>query len=308
LGQGDGPAGIFDNGITTFQNVGAGLWNGDAPAFTNGNSQPAFPWFSQQGAAYGSNKIVYLSPQFFGIGLGGSFAPNNDNGGGTYNCANAATIGCPLLSSSNQVSASGIPTDNFRERNLSEVGARYQGVIGPTSIYAWGTWIGANHVNYTGPAVTPAILGVPGSKYNGQVTDVSAGFIGAAVTIAGFQFGGAWQGGHYNNTVAPAPNGAPPAEAYLVGFAYTNGPFTIGGSWYGFDTQGAVQLTGISQRHENAFALGGNWQIPPGLQLYSEYVYGTNHQGDFNFVTSAVGTAHNNALSQAFVVGLLVGW
>jgi len=313
LGQGDGPAGIFDNGITTFQNVGAGLWNGDAPGYTNGNSQPTFPWFTQQGAEYGSNKIVYLSPQFFGIDLGGSFAPNNGNGGGTYNCGSAATIGCPLLSSSNQVivSTSGVitPTDNFRERNLAEVGARYQGVLGPTSIYAWGTWIGANHVNYTGPVLTPATVGVPGSHYNGQVSDVSAGFVGAAVTIAGFQFGGAWQGGHYNNIMAPAPDGAPTAEAYLVGFAYTLGAFTIGGSWYGFDTQGAPALTGISQRHENAFGLGGNWQITPGLQLYSEYIYGTNHQGDFNFVTGSAGSSANNtAKSQAFIVGLLVGW
>ena len=117
------------------------------------------------------------------------------------------------------------------------------------------------------------------------MTDVSAGFVGAAVTIAGFQFGGAWQGGHYNGVMAPAPNGAPPAEAYLVGVTYTNGPFTIGASWYGFDSQGAVQLTGISQRHENAFAAGANYQITPGLQVYADYVYGTNHQGDFNFVT-----------------------
>jgi hypothetical protein len=56
LGQGDGPTGIFDNGITTLQNVGAGLRNGDAPGFVNGNAQPAFPWFSHQGAEYGSNK------------------------------------------------------------------------------------------------------------------------------------------------------------------------------------------------------------------------------------------------------------
>jgi hypothetical protein len=182
-------------------------------------------------------------------------------------------------------------------------------VVGPASIYVLGTRIGANHVNYTGPAVTPAILGIPGSRYNGQVTDVSAGFIGAAVTIAGFKLGGASQGGKYNDIMASAPNGAPPAEAYLVGFAYTYGPYSIGGSWYGFDTQGAPQLTGISQRHENAFGLDGNWQITPGLQAYSEYIYGTNHQGDFNFVTGSAGSpAHNNAISQAFVVGLLVGW
>jgi predicted porin len=109
--------------------------------------------------------------------------------------------------------------------------------------------------------------------------------------------------------MAPAPNGAPPAEAYLVGAQYTNGPYTIGASWYGFDTQGAVALTGISQRHENAFAAGANYQITPGLQVYADYVYGTNHQGDYNFVTGSAGSPlHNSAYSQAAVIGLLVGW
>ncbi len=70
FGQGDGVAGIFDNGITTFQDVGQGGWNGDAPARPTATRQPTFPWFSQQGAEYGSNKIVYLSPQFFGVDLG----------------------------------------------------------------------------------------------------------------------------------------------------------------------------------------------------------------------------------------------
>jgi predicted porin len=104
------------------------------------------------------------------------------------------------------------------------------------------------------------------------------------------------------------PKGATNAQAYLVGFTYLNGPFLIGASWYGFDSQGAPQLTGISQRHENAFAAGGNYQITPGLQAYFEYLYGTRHQGDYDFVSSSVGTADNNVKSQALLVGLEVGW
>ena len=308
LGQGDSVAGIFDNGVTTFQNVGVGLWDGDAPQAPNGNTEPTFPWLSQDGADYGANRIVYLSPQFAGIDIGLAFAPNNGNN--EYECP-AAGQGCPALSSSGQVTTSGSPTDNFRFRNQVQAGIRYQTIVGSAAIYAFGDFIGSGVVNYTGPAVVGGVTsGVPvGSKYNGQAQGISAGFVGAAVTIAGFQFGGAWQGGQYNGTMAPTPkNGAANANAYLVGFAYVNGPYRIGASWYGFDSQGAVQLTGISQRHENAFGAGGNWQITPGFQAFFEYLYGTRHQGDFNFVTASAGTAYNDVKSQALLLGLQVGW
>jgi hypothetical protein len=307
LGQGDGVSGLFDAGIGTFQNVAQGLWDGDAPGAVNGNTSPTYPWYSLQGAEYGSNKIVYLSPQFAGVDFGFDFAPNNGNGI-EFVCANASTS-CPSLSSSGQTNTGGIPTDNFRFRNEIQAGLRYQGIVGPASIYAFGDYIGSGVVNYTGPAITPAELGVPGTKYNGQTKGVSAGFVAADVTIHGVTAGAAWQGGQYNGIVATSPKQAVGANAYLVGIQYVTGPFTVGAAYYGFDSQGAVALTGVSQRHENAFGAGGQWQITPGLQAYWEYIYGTRHQGDFNFVTQTAGSkAFNNTLSQALLIGFEVGW
>jgi hypothetical protein len=309
LGQGDSVAGIFDNGVTTFQNVGVGLWNGDAPLAANANTQPTFPWLSQDGADYGTERIVYLSPQLTGVDFGISYAPNNGNL--EAGCA-VAGQSCSSLSSSGQVnnSVSGTPTDNFRFRNQIQGGIRYQGTVGPAAIYAFGDYIGSGVVNYTGPPVVGDVTpGVPaGSKYNGQTQGVNAGFAGVAVKFGGFQFGGAWQGGRYNGTMAVVPRGAANANAYLVGFKYTTGPYTIGAAWYGFDSQGAPQLTGISQRHENAFAIGGNWQLAPGLQPFFEYVYGTRHQGDYDFVTASVGKGYNNVKAQALLLGVIVSW
>ena len=310
LGQGDSVAGIFDDGVTTFQNVGVGLWNGDAPLAPNANTQPSFPWLSQDGSDYSTERIVYLSPQFAGVDFGISYAPNNGNL--EAGCP-VAGQGCASLSSSSQVnnSVSGTPTDNFRFRNQIQGGIRYQGTVGPAAIYVFGDYIGSGAVNYTGPPVVGGVTpGVPvGSKYDGKTQGVNAGFVGAAVTIGGFQFGGAWQGGAYNGTMAVVPqHGAAAANAYLVGFKYTNGPYTIGGSWYGFDSQGATQLTGLSQRHENAFAVGGNWQITPGLQAFFEYLYGTRHQGDYNFVTASTGKGYNNVKAQGLLLGLIVSW
>jgi hypothetical protein len=306
FGQGDGVSGIFDNGIVTEQNIGSGAWNGDLPSVMNGNGGAIYPWYSQQGAEYGSNKIVYLSPQFAGVDLGFDYAPNNGNA--EFECSNASQ-GCPSLSSSGETTVGGVPTDNFRFRNQTQLGARYQGVLGPVSILAFGDWIHSGVVNYTGPALTPATLGIPGSKYTGATDGVNAGFVGLSVTYAGLQVGAGWQGGQYNGIMDTTPVGAPNAQAYTIEATYVIGPWQFGASWYGLDDQGAVQLTGISQRHGNYYAFDAAYQITPGILGYAGWLYYTNHQGDFNFVTGDAGSPlHNNAMGNGAILGLLVGW
>src|SRR5271165_3960700 len=77
VGTGDGPFGIFDNGVTTSQGFNDGAWNGDLPAAIPSNAQPVFPFLTQQGAEYGSARIVYLSPQLAGFDFGVMWSPNN---------------------------------------------------------------------------------------------------------------------------------------------------------------------------------------------------------------------------------------
>jgi len=48
LGQADGPIGIFDNGVTTFQFLPTGDFNGgDTQSFMPGNVPPTWIWLSQ---------------------------------------------------------------------------------------------------------------------------------------------------------------------------------------------------------------------------------------------------------------------
>jgi len=314
FGQGDGPAGIYDNGIVSEQNVGSGAWNGDAPAAPNSPGAATFPWYSQQGAEYGSEKIVYMSPQFFGIDGAFSFAPNNGNleAGG---CSSAAQIGCSAISSTGGTNA------NFRFTNETQLGARYQGVFGPVSVYGFGDWIHSGVVNYTGPnlalATTGGVSSVPtGSKYTGQANGVNAGFVGLSITVGGLQVGAGWQGGQYNNIMAPPPKGAGTANAEIIGGTYTLGPMSFGASWYVFDTQGNVALTGVTQEHENAFAFDAAYQLTPGMQVYAGWLYSTVAQNGENLVTGGgntpatptAGLANNHAKAQAGIIGVLVAW
>jgi len=315
FGQGDGVAGIFDNGVISQQGYGQGGWNGDASAFlANTNVGTSYPWYSQQGAEYGSNKIVYLSPQFFGVDAGVDYAPNNGNaeiGGGAGNVPGTGASG---------LASSAAPPDGTRFMNQYQVGLRYQGVVGPVSIYAFGDYIGSGHVQYTGTALAAQAKefgsagAIPGnSKYNGNFQNLSAGFVGAEFTIGGLAIGGGWQGGTYNGTMATEPDGGKGANLYGLGALYTIGALSFGASWYGFDSQGAIGLTGISQRHENGFGLGVNYTIAPGINPYLEALYGTRHQGGFDFVNSKYFTqagyaGHNDVDSEAIIVGIQVGW
>jgi len=295
LGQGDGVSGIFDNGIISQQGWGQGGWNGDAPIFTTAASSVTYPWYSQQGAEYGSNKIVYLSPQFYGFDLGFNYAPNN---------ANVEACGCNGTTGSASLISSSVLPDGARFINEIQAGVRYQGTFGPVAVYGFGDYIGSGAVQYTGAAPMVPAHGT----YNGQFNGVSAGFAGLELTIGGLAIGGGWEGGTFNGIMAPEPKNARGANAYTVGALYTIGALSFGASWYGFDSQGAAIMTGISQRHENGLGLGANYTIAPGINPYLEALYGTRHQGGYNFVAGAPGADHNNVHSEALLIGIQVGW
>jgi hypothetical protein len=305
FGQGDGPFGIFDNGVTTSQGYDDGGWNGDLPAAIPGNAQPQFPFLSQQGAEYGSSKIVYLSPQLAGFDIGLSYAPNNaslqDGATTGVNIAQPTNTtisgGCGIASPGcYALSASGNASDAARYVNGYVAAARYQGTFGPVGVLAYGGYMGSGSVQYIGSS--------PATQYNG----LSFGQGGAAVTVGPVTVAGAVIGGAVNGIGAEQPKGGVHGVAWMGGVQYSSGPFTVGTSYYAYDSQGAPGLVGISQRHEVGYAAGMTYGIAPGLVLWVSYLYGTRHQGDYNFATGAAGSAYNNVKGQAFGVGTMVKW
>ncbi len=227
FGQADGPFGIFDNGITTSQGFDDGGWNGDLPGAIPGNSQPVFPFLSQQGAEYGSSKLVYLSPQLAGFDFGVSWAPNNtalQDG----NCAYAAS-GCYNLSSV----ADGSAYQQARFMNEYEAALRYQGTLGPVGVLAYGGYMGSGQVSYQGPA---EVGGVRVPTFN----NLSIGVGGAALTVGPITVAGNVQGGDYNGIGALQPKGGTHAIAWIGGVTYSSGPFTIGTSVLCLRTRRAI--------------------------------------------------------------------
>ena len=195
-------------------------------------------------------------------------------------------------------------------QNQYAAGIRYQGSFGPAAVLVYGVYMGSGHTNYTGgTAAAQAGLGIPSSaRYNGQFDDLNLGMIGANVKVAGLAVFGNVMYGAVNGVLGAKPQGAPNAVGFGAGAKYTFGPYTAGAVYSQFNSQGAYQLTGISQRHEWVFDAAATYTAAPGLVFWLEYVYGQRHQGDFNFATNAVGTAYNNVQAQAVTFGTMVTW
>jgi predicted porin len=302
LGQGDGVIGLFDQGITTFQNFDTGGWDGDVEGTIPANAQLSFPFSSLQGAEYVPSKFVYLSPRFAGFDFGFAFAPNNGalQDGPTINsltstaptltgCAVAAS-GCVTLSTSN------VALDGTRFRNYTETGIRYQGNAGPVGIYALGIYVNSGHVNVSPP--------VAGSQFNG----LNYGDFGAALTYGGWTIGGHATIGQYNGVNALQPKGGVSGNAWLAGLQYRTGPLVVGGSYYVYQSQGSALTVGIAQRVERGLALGATYSVAPGLDVIASYLYGSRHQGDFDFATGTVGAAFNDVKVQLFSLATVVKW
>jgi predicted porin len=194
--------------------------------------------------------------------------------------------------------------------NQTAMGARYQGSVAGVGVLAYAVYQVSGHADYTG-ATTSAVLGnsVAGSRFNGQFDGLSFGNGGLALTYAGVTIGGNVIGGRINASLAPPPQHGTSELAYMLGVKYANGPFTVGVSAERGYYQGAVNLTGITQRRGQAIDVGASYAVAPGLLAYAEYQYQTIYQGDFNFITSAIGSGANNTITaQGFLVGSVVNF
>jgi hypothetical protein len=338
-GQADGVIGIFDNGVTTTQFLPTGNLNGgDLEAGALGNTQVPFFFLAQAGAEYANSKVVYLSPQIAGFDFGIQYAPNTSNGfgigasgGGIYNSfsgagigtgitCNTATSGCPSTSSGPG------SLDGSRILNQTAIGLRYQGVLGGVGVLAYGAWEVSGTADYTGAQVGPigsptgpgttntattqlGVTGLPGSKYNGHYDGLDFGSGGLAVTYAGFTLAGNVIGGRLNNQLAPAPQGGAPEVAYTIGLKYVTGPLTLGIVAARGDYQGAVQMSGITQRRARAIDAGLSYTVAPGYIVYGEYMWQDIYQGGVNMITGATASNANNEIrSQGVLIGNVVNF
>ena len=298
IGETDGVIGTFDQGGATtgvFLSPSGTIVGGDLQGATPNGDVWMAPYFgAQSGNEYATEKLFYDSPSFFGFDFAAEYAPHPFNNFG-MNGGCLANSTCTTLSSS--------PISGSVETNVYSAGVRYHGEFGPAKVMAYGLYMGSGHVNYTGTAaeaLTAAKATGTGSAYNGQFDNLSLGMFGANISVAGLQVFGNVMHGAVNGVLGTKPAGAPDATGFGAGAKYAFGPFTVGGVYSQYDSQGNVADTGLGQNHSWVGYFAATYTAAPGLTFYADYGYGQTHQGG--------PVAGGNGRQQGFLVGTAVTW
>ncbi|MDR3530134.1 MAG: porin [Rhodopila sp.] len=308
LGQADGVLGLFDNCIFTSECWDAGLTglNGGASQAIAPSGPMSVPWawISQSGADYGNSKIVYMSPQFYGFDFGVQYAPNEGNSFSNASgsspiqgtTCNQAGANCINVSSGN---------DATRWLNQVGVGLRFQRSFGPVDFKTYGFYETAGKEDLT---TTSYVNPSPSANASYlRYDNLSFYKAGVAVTAANLTAAVDYIGGAVNGSLAMRPTGGASTNAVLAGLTYANGPIMLGADVGIINSQGAAQLTGLSQRHETEFSFGGSYKLAPGVQLVGEYMYTQRHQGGYDFNQGAVGVTRD-AKGQGVTFATVLTW
>ena len=265
--------GRFESGTEAFDDGG---WNGDIQNFfVNTSARPVYP-FTWTNNLRTTDKIDYISPSFSGFSAGVSFEPNQDAANDTD--PDVAEPGAADL-----------------RRNTLEVGARYKATFDGFGLNVSGGYLTAAPVSNTSGA----------NKYQ----DMSVGSVGATVTYAGLTFGGNAKFGDMNGVYEPAPDGAKAAVGFLAGAVYTIGHLSFGGSYFLYDDQGNYSKPATEGQEQNiGVAAGLTYILVPGAKLFVSYLYGTRHQGGYDYLSGAPGAAYNNTQAQVIALGTWLYW
>ena len=250
FGSSDQPTSLYMTG--TGENFDDGGLNGDLSGFLGNGGAYVYP-FADVGNMYATTKLVYLSPQFYGVDFGVSYEPStasigNDNqagcaGPGPFGSAlfanggnGTATPGCDALQSTST-------GDYARRKDTYEGLARYRGTFGAFGVVGTAAYIGSGRVHDSG------VVGSTIDPKRTRLEDLSIGDFGAAVTFGGLTVGGHYQVGRYNVQGGGGPGalltkGQPNSNAFAATASYTIGPVIFGAvvseSWYQGNQQAAT--------------------------------------------------------------------
>ena len=293
FGQGDGPLSIFTGGgITTGEAFDTGAWDGDVEDLMPGNLYGGWA-FNDTGNEYTSNKLTYISPTWFGLNVGLSFAPNScvlspDNNG---NASGGAAC--------NQ-SSSTISNDFGRPRNIIEAAVRWQGSLGPVAVDAMAGYLHSATVNNGN-------FGVAGGTRFKGVDELDAG---ASATFLGASIFGHVVGGTVNGVVTPVaigPRGAPKQWTWVAGAQYAVGPWTVGASYWYLNKAGSAG--GLGNYNFRGEAVGGYYEFTNGFDVFVGYLHGEQRQAGVNFVdTGGPSTAGNHVTTNGVALTMLMRW
>lgn len=214
-----------------------------------------------------SASVSYITPQFHGLQLGVSFAPN-----GQGNTGGAATIG---------------PANRaYHQSDAWDATLAYTRTVGDLTL-----------------GVDAGIGGAQGSKSGQSGLTSTANLWNAGLNLAyeGFTFGGAFLG-YNDNLSAGSTSGALSLDgnSWNAGLSYETGPWAVSTMFYHEEHRGSIGTADnkiiTSQKAEkfNTYLVSGKYTLGPGIDakatgFYGEYLGRNYAAANTNYNTSGTG-------------------
>lgn len=304
FGDEDGPfGGLMNSGWVT--NFGTGGVYGDWESFAIRPNRTT----TSPGGMGDNTKVVYLSPQFFGFDFGASWAFNEGEGEDTGCLQDFAGPFCDRAYAATGVTGYGRAQESLiGRRNELQVMARWRGNVGPVGLAVSGG-------GFTSTAVRE--LTIAGAQVK-ALRDPEVYQVGAQATAFGFTVGGTYMWGNTNFFYIPTVRGDKDMEQFFVGGSYTAGPFTIGanafwGQYAGSAGASFSTTTGLLSvpanpnatrgQRRNAWSVGANYRLAPGLDLVAEWVRHTIHEPGVDLDNQPNNGEQSKLRTNVFLVG-----
>jgi predicted porin len=248
-----------------------------------------------------ATKVVYLSPQFFGVDFGISYAANAGEGDRAFFGRAVDTLGAggtaiaPSVTQRDQTALGNEWSAALRYRgSFQNVGIAasfaamradaQRNVAGATSIVSSSTTTNPDQLTQNGvpnnqPAFSPGLSASQRVGY--RFTDVTAYSVGAQLTAFGFTLGGEYTWGNYAGAsvgrapIANNPDGSKRDQSnhWLIGLTYTVGAWALGG-YYGIGEQDNGRTAAgvqVADREQTGWGIGVSYTLAPGLELFASY-------------------------------------
>jgi hypothetical protein len=257
--------------------------------------------YSDQSAVYATDKVVYVSPAYFGVNAVVGYEPNSNGIKEGYLSDTGAT------DTSANLSSSPTPGDQgSRRQNTVDAGVQYLDTINGFKIKGSADILHGSPISYTG-----ARASLTAAPYGGY-DSLNVYQLGGQVTFAGLTLGANIKGGQVEDGYAFKPKGGRDALAYILGASYVIGPYVLGASYFDSESNGAYVPGGKAVARtlsEYGFAVGANYVISPNLSLFTQYLYGHRHQpGNTYGVTRVPANTTGNTQGQAIAIGATLKW
>ncbi len=303
FGQGDGAFTLLQTGVVEAFGDGAEFnADGGLVSLLPSGASPGNFIYADASGLYATDKIVYISPSIAGFSGGVAYEPNSNGLKEGYGSCTTATSNNGAASPSTvcaDEAASPLSGDIGKKRKntvdaMIEYSLKADGLVFKTS---GGILYGAP-IAYTGAA---ALAAAPHGYDNLEVYDA-----GAQATYAGLTVGADVKGGQVEDSFAFKPKGARDGFTYIVGAAYTAGPYVVGGSFYDGQSSGAYvpgSKTIAKTLSEYGAAAGGDVVVSKHLSVFVQYLYGHRKQ-----VGNTALNAHGNTQVQAIGAGATLKW